>query len=62
LRLAAVGIALWLVSLVAWVVPLPYRAFAWVIGLFAALVGIYLLLWATLGKGRWCRQCKIFRT
>ncbi len=26
-----------------------------------AVVGVYLILWATLGKGLWCRQCKTFR-
>ncbi len=25
-----------------------------------ALTGVYLLLWATLGRGRWCRGCKRF--
>jgi len=25
-----------------------------------ALTGVYLLAWATLGKARWCRNCKKF--
>jgi hypothetical protein len=24
------------------------------------LVGSYLMAWATIGKGLWCRQCKRF--
>jgi Flp pilus assembly protein TadB len=26
----------------------------------AALAGLYLVVWATAGKARWCRQCKTF--
>jgi hypothetical protein len=26
-----------------------------------ALVGVYLIVWATVGRGLWCRQCKSFR-
>ena len=26
----------------------------------ANLTGIYLIVWATLGKGSWCRNCKRF--
>lgn len=25
-----------------------------------ALTGIYLVIWATLGRARWCRSCKKF--
>jgi len=25
-----------------------------------ALAGIYLIAWGTIGKGRWCRNCKRF--
>ncbi len=24
------------------------------------LIGAYLMLWATLGKGLWCRNCKMY--
>jgi len=24
------------------------------------LVGLYLMAWAIIGKGRWCRECKRF--
>lgn len=30
-------------------------------GIVAALTGVFLIVWATVGKGRWCRQCKTFR-
>lgn len=33
----------------------------WVPCLVAALAGSYLVIWATAGKGRWCRQCKGFK-
>jgi hypothetical protein len=29
-------------------------------GVILLLTGIYLVVWVTLGKGRWCRQCKKF--
>jgi hypothetical protein len=32
----------------------------WAPGIILALAGIYLLVWATLGKARWCRSCKKF--
>jgi len=25
-----------------------------------ALAGVYLIVWATAGKGQWCRTCKRF--
>jgi ABC-type Mn2+/Zn2+ transport system permease subunit len=24
------------------------------------LIGLYLIVWATLGKAQWCRNCKMF--
>lgn len=30
-------------------------------GLVAGLTGLFLIVWATVGKGRWCRHCKTFR-
>lgn len=30
-------------------------------GLVAGLTGIFLIIWATVGKGRWCTRCKTFR-
>jgi hypothetical protein len=32
----------------------------WVLSIPLSLVGGYLFVWATLGKGLWCRQCKKF--
>jgi len=32
----------------------------WAPGIILALTGVYLLAWATLGKARWCRNCKKF--
>jgi len=32
--------------------------FTWPLAILLAMTGGYLLLWATLGKGAWCRQCK----
>jgi hypothetical protein len=29
-------------------------------GIILLLAGIYLMVWATVGKGRWCRECKKF--
>jgi hypothetical protein len=29
-------------------------------GLFLLLIGSYLIVWCTLGKGLWCRTCKKF--
>lgn len=33
----------------------------WAPCIVAALTGAYLVVWATVGKARWCRQCKSFR-
>ena len=32
----------------------------WVPGSILLLAGIYLVVWATLAGGKWCRQCKTF--
>ena len=29
-------------------------------GILLSFAGAYLILWATLGQGRWCRRCKKF--
>ena len=31
----------------------------WAPGIILGLAGAYLIVWAVLGKGRWCRNCKI---
>jgi hypothetical protein len=33
----------------------------WPVAATAALTGAYLLAWASIGRGRWCRTCKRFR-
>jgi hypothetical protein len=32
----------------------------WLPATVCALTGAYLLAWASVGRGRWCRQCKSF--
>ena len=32
----------------------------WLPGIILGLTGIYLLVWATVGRARWCRNCKKF--
>lgn len=34
--------------------------FLWTPCIVLALTGTYLVVWATVGKARWCRQCKTF--
>jgi hypothetical protein len=51
-----VGVAMCAMPLIAYFVP-PL----WAPALLAMLAGAYLILWSTLGKGSWCRQCKSFR-
>lgn len=54
-RLIIVGFCLLASLAIAFVFP-----WFWAPGIIAALTGIYLLVWATLGKARWCRNCKKF--
>ena len=54
-RLLVVGLLLILTSTLAWLVPLLH-----VPAIIMFLTGLYLLVWATLGRGRWCRNCKTF--
>ena len=32
----------------------------WAPAILLGLTGVYLLAWATVGRGRWCRACKRF--
>jgi hypothetical protein len=32
----------------------------WATGIILLLTGLYLIVWATLGRGCWCRNCKRF--
>jgi hypothetical protein len=55
LRLFIVGVVL--VASVAAAFFVPYL---WVPSILFLLIGGYLIVWATLGKGSWCRTCKRF--
>jgi preprotein translocase subunit SecF len=54
-RLIVVGLCMIASVAIAFVFP-----WFWAPGIILALTGIYLLAWATLGKARWCRNCKKF--
>jgi hypothetical protein len=55
LRLIVVG-----VLMIAALAVAPYIPFLWAPGIILFLAGAYLILWATIGKGLWCRTCKRF--
>ncbi len=54
-RLITVGLAMLTSTALAYFFP----AF-WPPAIILSLTGLYLLAWATLGKGGWCRNCKRF--
>ena len=54
-RLLVVGVLMLGTVGAAFVFPL-----LWAPGLILALTGGYLIIWATLGRGNWCRTCKKF--
>ncbi len=54
-RLLSVGLGMIALITIAFFVRL-----FWLPGIILALPGIYLVAWATLGKARWCRNCKKF--
>jgi len=54
-RLIIAGLAMIASVAIALVFPL-----FWAPGIILALTGIYLLVWATVGQARWCRNCKTF--
>jgi len=37
-----------------------WAPFFWAPGILLFLAGAYLLAWASIAKGKWCRQCKAF--
>ena len=55
LRLFLVGLLMAASLTLAFFIP-----YFWIPGILLALIGIYLIVWATLGKGCWCRTCKKF--
>ena len=54
-RIGIVGVLLVASMMAAFFVP-----YFWVLGIFLVMIGCYLIVWATLGKGCWCRTCKKF--
>jgi hypothetical protein len=54
-RLLLVGVAM-----VATVVLAVLWPILWIPAIVLTLAGAYLLVWATVGGGRWCRGCKRF--
>lgn len=54
-RLAVVGLLMLASFALAFIIP-----HFWAPAIILALTGAYLLLWAALGRGRWCRNCKKF--
>ena len=55
LRLFITGVLM--VSTIQLAFFIPYF---WIPGIILSLIGAYLIVWATLGKGGWCRTCKKF--
>lgn len=55
LKLSLTGIAFLAAAVFLLLVP-----FLWVASIPLAAVGIFLLIWSVLGKGKWCRRCKKF--
>jgi hypothetical protein len=54
-RLCSVGIAMIASLAIAFWFPM-----LWVPTILFALIGCYLLIWATAGQALWCRSCKKF--
>ena len=52
-RLVGVGILL-----IATLALGPLAGWLWVPVCLAAVTGVYLVVWGTAGRGRWCRACK----
>jgi hypothetical protein len=55
-RLIIVGVCL--VASLGLAVAVPML---WIPSLLTTATGIFLIVWATAGNGRWCRQCKTFK-
>jgi hypothetical protein len=54
-RLVITGAVMLASSALALVIP-----HFWAPAIILSLTGVYLLCWATLGRGGWCRSCKKF--
>lgn len=55
LRLVLVGLVMAAAPAAAVFVP-----YLWATAVVSALAGLYLIAWAILGRGYWCRECKKF--
>jgi len=49
-----------LVGILFCILPLPFLRIplSWLPALFMIPAGLYLIYWASAGRGLWCRQCK----
>ena len=56
-RISIVGVLMVVSVALAAVLPLLLAP-----GVLLLLAGSYLIIWGTVGKGRWCRVCKKFGT
>ncbi len=54
-RLLIVGVAM-----IASIAIAFFCKWFWAPGIILAMTGAYLIVWATLGKACWCRNCKSF--
>jgi hypothetical protein len=54
-RLVLVGVAMLGAAYLGVLWPL-----LWLPAIVFALAGVYLVVWAVIGRGRWCRGCKRF--
>ena len=56
-RARLLAVALLMIGATGLVFVIPYF---WIPAVVLLLASGYLVAWATLGRGRWCRQCKKF--
>jgi hypothetical protein len=62
-RLVVVGVVMLVAAAAAVIIVDRGGGIGWVVRVLAAiaaLTGAYLLAWASVGRGRWCRTCKRF--
>lgn len=56
LLLFLLGLSMFFAGITAFLVSPIY----WIVAAMLLAIAAYLLVWSTLGKGRWCRRCKKF--
>ena len=62
-QLVGVGVVMLVAAVAVAVAAMGRGALGWALlpaAAIAAMTGAYLLAWATVGRGRWCRTCKRF--